>query len=546
MGWAMTTALRVGQVMTWNGSLWVNADNHEGGVDVRLYGATEGGLVDSTEEIVAAIAAGIAAGQPTVGGGKTYGVSGNITLPANAWLQDITLRQLTPGAGTVRTLTSAGGDNIRLVRVTVDRNGDGTAGTHQVDAGVYIDGGSNHYFENVEVFGDDIGGGFVLKDASDSDLFRVHVHDMHFIYPGASNDQMNGIWITGCTRIRLINCLSHDLSGDIGAGPTRRFTRGFTYSGSTGVQILGCRTWYVDQGNDTTGSVGNSRFLFDGCYAGYCMTVGFKFSNTARDGQVGNCIAERVGLWGFVVNGPTGSGMTDLASSDIQFTDCVAYDTGYADHLGGTVAGSKIGFRAQNGSFDLDTTLGIRFIGCKAIDRQDVRTMANGFDNDVAANTDGKYNEAIDCVSVGHLGVAFNGMHSARCEVSRVAVQSIGNNAWEVVHWTADDDKGAMHDVASSNESVFARREGVYRSTWGAVFAFSGVGQRGVRILRNGAVIPGTTVIVDTSGSGETAIQTSWSSTMGTGDNLRVEVFQDSGGALDLQITSGGVVEQIG
>lgn len=478
----------------------------------------------------------------------TLCVSGNVVLPANTSVEDIGFKQRTPGGGTRRTLTSAGGDSIRLVNVTVDRNGDGTNGAHQVDAGVYIDGGSGHYCEGVEVYGDDIGTGFALFNATDSDLVRVRVHDIKYLLgadPG--NDRVQGIHLSGCTRANLYSCSAHDIGGDFGGGYTLRYSRGYCFSGNIGVKLIGCRTWMVDQGYDTTGGVGNSRFQFGDCYASDCLTYGFKFANTARDGQVNNCVAERCALSGFIASGPTGAGMTALATRNITFTACTAYDIGYVGLPGVAVAGGKIGFRASNGTFDLDTTLGIRFVNCRAIDRQAVRTMANGFSNDVAASTDplNGYNEAVNCISIGNLGASFDNMHSARCEVSRVAVQAIPTATWTAVDWTADADYGAMHSTSSSNSNVYARRAGTYSSRWGVAFAANATGQRGVRILREGVVIPGTTVLVDAAASGETSLQATWTSLQNAGDNLRIEVWQSSGGNLNLQTTSGGIVEQV-
>lgn len=517
-------------------------------VDPAEYGAVGNGVANDSAALLLAIAAGVAAGKPVYGFGRTYGISGNLTLVAGAWLQDIAFKQLTPAAGTVRTLTSAGGSKIKLVRVTVNRNGTGSAGVHQVDAGIHIEGGSNHYFESVEVYGDDIGSGFVLSNVTDSEAVGIYVHDIKYLLgadPG--NDRVQGIWLTSCTRVRLRGCRANDIGGNFGSGYTLRWSRGYCFNGNTEVSVAGCRSRMVDQGYDTTGSVGNSRFQFSDSFAIDCLTYGFKFANTARDGQVDNCTAERCALSGFIVSGPSGSGMTAVASSDIQFTDCVAYDTGATGLPGGPVAGGKIGFRADNGGFDPDTTLGIRFVGCKALDRQAVRTMSNGFETDIAAPISGNYNECVNCVVVGNLGAAFSNMHVARCEVTRAAVQSIPSNAvtWTTVDWTADVDLGAMHDNVVNSANVYTRREGNYRSTWGVTFAANATGQRGVRIVRNGTPIPGTTVLEDAAAAGETALQVSWTSGMGVGDNLRIEVFQNSGGAINLQTTSGGVVEQV-
>lgn len=518
-------------------------------VDPALHGAAGNGITSDNTAILNAITAAILLGKPVDGLGKTYAITGNLVLVAYAWLRNIKFKQLTPAAGTVRTLTSAGGNGIRLEDVIVDRNGDGTNGVHQVDAGVYISGGSKHFLEKVEVYGDDIGSGIALVGVSDSWLVDSSAHDIKYdLASDPGNDRVQGVWLSGCSNVRLRNVRAYDIGGDFGGGYTLRYSRGFCFNGNTGVRLWGCDVEDVDQGYDVTGSVGNSRFVFDACSAVDCMTYGFKAANTARDIQYGNCIAERCGLSGFIASGPTGSGMTAVATSDITYTGCTAYDTGGFAGAGTPPAGSKIGFRASNGSFDLDTTLGIRWIGCKALDRQSVRTMANGFETDVAAPTSGNYNEAVSCVSVGNLGGAFSNLHESRCEVSRAAVQSIPSHAsnWVAVDWTADVDLGAMHSTSSNNSNIYTRREGRYASRWGAVFAASATGQRGVRVVRNGTPVPGTTVLVDAAASGETSLQTEWSSAMGAGDNLRLEVFQNSGGSINLQTTSGGVVEQVG
>lgn len=543
------TAIRVGDLLT----SMIDTDAVAlGAIDPcqSPYAAAGDGVTDDKAALLLAITAGIAAGKPVCGFGRTYGIAGNLTLVSNAWLQDISFKQLTPTGGTRRTLYSLNADNITLVNVTVDRNGDGTAGAHQVDAGVYIDGGSGHYLDDVEVFGDDIGVGLALDTVTDTDVVRSHVHDINYLLgadPG--NDRVMGIYLTDCTRVRLIDCRAHDIGGDYGSGYTLRWSRGFGFARCENVEIHGCYTWMVDQGYDFTGGIpGNRRFLVADSFAIDCLTWGFKFANCAYEGRVDGCMAVRPGLSGFVANGPTGAGLTGYETRDITFSNCDTYDTGATGLPGAPVAGGKIAFRVLNGTFDIDSTVGIRFLGCKAIDTQSVRTMTTGFDNEIAAPTSGKYNECVDCVAIGMVGgVAFSNMNESRCYVSLTAPMSITTSGtWQEVDWDDDEDFGNMHDPATNNFNVTTRRAGKYRSTWGAVFAASATGQRGIRILREGVVIPGTTVLVNAASSGETALSTSWTSEMGPGDNLRIEVFQSSGGALNLETTSGGVVEQVG
>jgi hypothetical protein len=55
------------------------------------------------------------------------------------------------------------------------------------------------------------------------------------------------------------------------------------------------------------------------------------------------------------------------------------------------------------GDYDRELPRGIRFIGCKAIDRQAVKTMKYGFYSDVPPQAPGRrLNSLIDCTSEGH------------------------------------------------------------------------------------------------------------------------------------------------
>lgn len=141
-------------------------------------------------------------------------------------------------------------------------------------------------------------------------------------------------------------------------------------------------------------------------------------------------------------------------------------------------------------------------------------------------------------------------MHAPHCEVGVAAVQSIPYNAWTEINWTTDVDHGAMHDTVTNNSNVYARRAGTYVAQFGVVFVANGTGQRGARILLNGEVVPGTTVLTWPGAAGQTSVFTSTIRRLSAGDNLRLEVFQDSvfqgsENALNVQTTSGGVVEQV-
>jgi hypothetical protein len=492
--------------------------------------------------VVMALTAASAAGRPLSGASRTYGVSGNIGLPANINLQDAAFKQLAPNAaGDVRTLTSLGASNIKLVRVTVNRNGNGTNGSPLADAGVWIDGGSGHYFEDLDVYGDDLGCGFAIHNASNFEAVRVCAHDLKYLLaadPG--DDSVQGIWFNACTNFTAIDCRSRDLGGNFGSGATPRYSRGVKCGGNRDFTVTNLRCWNVDQGIDLTGEApGNTRFAITGGMMSDCLTFGFKFANTARDGTITGAVAVRCGFAGFEVSGGS---VVATNTCDLEFNGCVAYDTGSNRSWPNTY-----GFDIEEQPGALGETRGIRFINCKAHDRQTPPTMKIGFRNETPANTDGRYNEAINCRSIGHTVSAFDGMNQGRVEVGLSAVQSIRTDTWTPVFWNTETDLGAMYNGVDGQ--IYARRDGIYQITAGVTFTASGAGgRRGVRLVGvGGATIAGATQMVSSVGAtGVTQLSICWTKKMVAGQDVRVEVFQDSGVDLNIQDSSGAVVQQVG
>jgi hypothetical protein len=445
------TALRVGQVMMWDGRLWTNAEIGEGlpAYDVQVYGATADEEADQSDYITDALTA--AAGKPVTGNSKTYFVSGSFTLPANAWLQDITIKQLDPdGAGNVRTLTSSSVDNIKLIRVKVDRNGDGTNGALATDAGIWIEGGTGHYFQDVEVYGDDMGSGFTVQSASKFVVNRLHVHDMNYsLGSDPGDDRIQGFWFNICSNFTLVDSTVHDLGGNFGAGATTRYTRN-AFGDCFDFTVVNHRAWNIDQGSDMTGSGGNTNFQVVGGLCHDCFTYGFKFANSARNGSVTGATAIRCGASGFVVQGP--NAVVDIKTSNILFENCTAIDTGSSGYWGSlaTVAG----FRVQEGS-ESDETRNIRFVNCRSIDEQDTPTTEYGIHNEVSS-----YNEVIDFESLGHIDGAIGGtwrtiknLRQTHVRASRSVNEDTGAGVAEVIVFDTE---------AVDTQSEYNNATGVY------------------------------------------------------------------------------------
>jgi hypothetical protein len=525
-----------------------------GAISVMWFGAKGDGTAGAgasgdQSAILSALAAAIAAGRPLTGESRTYAVHGDMVLPANTQLQDITLKQLSPGGQARRTLTSNHGNAIKLVRVKVNRNGDGTNGDDSFHAaGIYIIGGSRHYFEDVEVWGDDKGTGFVVSEASNFDVVRLHVHDIKYsLKSDPGDDRVQGFWFNACSNFRVISPKVHDLGGDYGSGYTTKWSRN-PFGGCSNFSLIDAQVWNVDQGIDFTGSHGNTNFQVIGGTARDCYSVGFKFANSARGGVVVGATTERCDLYGFFASGPSEHKLP-IKTGDITFVDCLALDTGSAGRWIGTSEMRPAGFAVEANDFDRTISpLGIRFVNCTALDRQQTPTMKHGFMNEIPPPSDGRYNECINCVSIGHTSSPTRNMHRAFCHAKLTALQAITTSgAWEGVNWNGvDHDEGAMR-AGSTDKYIYARQPGLYEVIVSLEFAFNATGARAFRLLQNDVEIPGTVVrsLPLTTPGHETRLGLTWQVLCAAGDKLSVAALQESGAALALTTGSRMIVTKI-
>ena len=505
-----------------------------GYVRPEMFGAD---LVNDTDSIINAIALSSSAKIPIDGANITYLVFGNVSLLADTHLRNIKFQQQTPdAAGDVRTLTSSSVNNITLENVTVDRNGDGTNGQPALDYGIYIDGGSGHYLVDVEVFGDDIGGGLYLDGCTDFIVNSPYVHDINYSFgsdPG--QDQINALRFNDCSDFLCVGARVNTIGGNFGAGPTTQYSRGITVGGCSRFSITGYKVYDVGQGVDLTGSVGNKNFSISDGYAYQCYTHGLKIANGNAEGVITNCLSERCDRIGFVVSGPGEAGTPN--PENITFVNCKAKDIGYAGNNT-----NETGFRVEQGSFLLTYPRGIKFIGCEAIDEQVTPTMLYGFQNDIAATgADHDYNEAINCRVRGAVTQAFSGFNAPSVFSTNTAAfthNSTGN--WLAMTWDEDQfDNGEMHDTASNTELFTARRAGTYQVNCTIAWTANASGERRVRLLKNGLSIARQIEDHKPNAGASTQVFNNISAIveLDEDDTLEVEVYQNSGGNLDVTNT---------
>lgn len=502
-----------------------------GVVNIVQFGAVSDGVSDNLAALNAAIAYTSNNGLwlSGISRGRLFGVSGNWTIPSNSRIKDLSLVQLDPtGSASRRTITSSSAEKLQLHRVTVDINGDGTNGSTTEYAGIWLVGGSEHIFEDVEVTGDAIGKGLFLADADNFVINRMYVHDINYsLSTDPGDDQINGIMIQGCTNFTISGTRINDLGGDFGAGATTQYTRGIALTGCENFSIGAIKSRNVGQGVDLTGDVnsGNVNFTLTNSETVNCFSHGFKFANSANTGTIGNLTARDCGRAGFVVSGGSGGETEAWISKDVVFNNCKAINTGSNGQWP-----NPWGFRVEAGGTDPNTPFGVKFIGCQALDEQTTPTMFDGFRNDVPPQT-GRLNECIDCESKGHTNLAFNGMHFPVMSARRTSNQTLTSEVTAIITFNSSDDDSSL---MRNGSSIDIRKDGEYRIRAAAGFASNATGNRQIRILKNGSLLPGMDFERPANANDNTYLELETSALLEAGDVLEVEAQQKSGGDLDV------------
>jgi len=162
------------------------------------------GTTDDTAALNRALAVQTSTGLRLDGLSRTYAVSGDITLPDKAWLENVKVKQLIANVQGRRTLVCMACTSITLKNVTVNRNGAPTdRGTLGTNFGIFISGADAEHpvkfrGENIEIYGDGPGTAIRLKYADAPYLLNTYVHDIAYQkMDNPCTEQITGIDIVG-------------------------------------------------------------------------------------------------------------------------------------------------------------------------------------------------------------------------------------------------------------------------------------------------------------------------------------------------------------
>lgn len=496
------------------------------------FGAAGNGTTDDR----AALLAAMQSGRRVDGGGRTYAVAGVLQPSSFSGLQNIVIKQTSPSA--LQTLYLFSLANVSLNNVEIDANGQVGNGSQGSSHALYIHNCDNARVSDVTVRNGGAISGVTFQTISGLHASRVRV--LNFAADFASqptDDEFHGIYVVGVQRFVLSDCTVDTQTPNWPGRPTifRRWGRGFVFAACAGGEVSNCIARNVDQGFDATGSALNSNIVFSDCMTFDCTTVGFKTANFWQNITYADCFAVRSGFFGYLFGGASEVGQTPQSASA---SNCWAVDTGSSGLWSptGQFVGAPTGFRIMNAPTDPSYPRAVRFRNCFALDQQTTKTMYTGFSSDVSAgvrSSDNDISTVSNCESIGHISNGFSGIGGHVGSVLRTTAQSIPSGVWTTVSWSS-----SASDIArlwDEGNTLIPRMSGIYLASSFGEFESNATGVRGMRFQLNGN--PRAALVVPAASSGVTPLAAQWFESTNRNNTWRVQVFQDSGSALDF--TSG-------
>lgn len=486
------------------------------------------GITDDTTAINSALAKGAILD----GGGLTYAVSGNIILPAITRIRNATFKQLAPSSTSRRTLFQQNGTLCKLENVYVNRNGTGLSGSISDAAGIWISSCDRVELDYVEVSGNDAGNGIAIVDCNHVKLNNPYIHDIKAGNASSAvvtDDNINGIWISRGSKVTIVSPRVQSLKNTwTGQAEINRFSRGIAVGGVKNLTIIAPDVSNVDQGIDITGGEYAERITVVGGEVSDCYTWGHKAANTPRFISYIGCMTYRCGFAGFVASSPV-STLTAPYTSHIDYIGCQAIDTGY----GGVWAANNVsGFYSLSSGTYADYPRSIRYTACTAY--ADISTMKYGFySNAILGGVGDAWVETDNCTVFNATVKKYYGLHQGYSDKKRLAVLSVSNATWTQPTFDTVVLDRMSSGTGASNE-VRILRSGVYLFDVQAEFAGNAAGDRKVRLLKNGTEIDGSQISIPAGNASSRLIKTSIIQALDEDDRIKIDVYQDSGGALNL------------
>jgi hypothetical protein len=536
-------------------------------VSIKDFGAVGDGVTDD----LAAVKLALESGFVVDGSNLTYAIDGTCTPTSFVGLQNANFVQIGDNTTTnINTLNIVGFDNFFIDNVTINMGTNVTTlFADDGNNGLYVAGSAsgsesrNFRITRVTVFGNGCGTGIHVRHAERFTVDNCLVRDrISGASPDPTNDSQNGIQINDCANFVLSNTNVYNLRSRLSGIDTPKWTRGILLVEIRDSTILGCNVTIADQGFDFSGGytasplyIGNRRWTIGNCTANACLTFGFKFANVTRDGLVTGCIANNTGTIGFVFSPNAGALPIGLEKYNTQNIDVVGCKVVNVLANGWSSANAE-GFRVMaNGTYP-SYPRGIRIKSCSVIDTQDIPTTLTAYGSDVIlpAYPATGYDESIsnsttNCTWSGNIPTGFGAYIGINiCQLTASAVQSIASGSYVDVTWDLEiSDPFQLHSTSSTPANVYIKTPGIYELSCQLSFDVNAAGSRNIRFTKNNVFIDRTFVTATPPSGIPSALATSFTQYLESGDYVAVQVLQDSGGALNLRKNEGFfTVRQVG
>jgi hypothetical protein len=533
-------------------------------VSVKDFGAVGNGVTDDLAKLKLAMETG----KVVDGGGLSYAVNGTLAPTSFAGLINATLIQIGSNTATnFQTLSLVGLSNFIISNVTINMgtnittlySDDGNNGLQiwgsQSGTGVgtttsYIE---NFTLDNVVVTGNGCGTGIHIRHAKRFKVLNCTVRDrISGSSPDPTNDSQNGFQINNCANFEITSCSANNLLTRLSSVNTNKWTRGFLFAEIRDCSITGCGSVLNDQGYDFSGGVsdtspssyqGNRQFTITGCTAAVNGTFGFKFANVTHDALIAGCIANNVAATGFVVSSQSTSvalSNNSYRTQNLTFTGCKTVNSLNNSWSGYTSAGFYVDQDAS-GLYPRN----VKFVGCSVEDNQATPTTVSGFTTSVLPIEPSStgYNKDLTITtkncSTFNVTTPYSNIHFAGGSFAGTGAGSIPTSTWASVDFTAADiyDPSGIHNPSSNADNFYIKEAGLYFVTSTVMFAANATGLRKIRVAKNGAST-GLEYTYAAHATNVTTVTASVCLYFATGDNVRTQVWQDSGTTLNVERAS--------
>jgi len=494
---------------------------------------------------MAALTIAINQGRIIDGGGRAYAINGPFTIPANVvGLRNITFRQVSTNPAFGKSILATGLDTVVLDNVILDLNGIQQTGGFSDSVGIQFSDVDLVRMNRVRVINGGAITGILCFDCDRVEMDNVVAENFSATFATLpTDDVMQGIFLLGCDQVRAWRTGARNLTatGPWVTSTTRRFSRGLVAGGMTYATFDTCFGDLVDQGVDITGSDGNENVTILNTQSTDCTSYGLKSANHNRNIQIIGGQIIRPGKYGVEIS--QANDTTGFPTENHEIVGVRVVNAGF----GGYWPSGRYAFHTQGaGSGSVGRPANINFRNCQAIDNQTVKTMDGPLlVSDVvkqAPNSTIGLTRWIDSQSIGGISNLTNGADNPICQVTGTGTQSVANigAGGTIILFPVDVyDPSNMHDptgVVVPSSRIYAKITGWYLAEASALFNVNATGYRQLRFLVNSSVAGQPATKEQSSSTLSTSVDLSRTFYMNAGDHIQVAAYQDSGGAINLNM----------